>query len=48
MLRHAQRDRTLDGTYVNGRPIVENLLKEGMAVRIGEVEFVYYGASPQV
>lgn len=33
-----------NGTYVNGRPIVENLLKDGMKVRIGEVEFVFYGA----
>jgi Mg-chelatase subunit ChlD len=32
-----------NGTYVNGRPIVENLLKDGMKVRIGEVEFVFYG-----
>ncbi|MCS6924472.1 MAG: FHA domain-containing protein [Candidatus Binatia bacterium] len=32
-----------NGTYVNGRPIVENLLKDGMQVRIGEVEFVFYG-----
>jgi pSer/pThr/pTyr-binding forkhead associated (FHA) protein len=36
-----------NGTYVNGRPIVENLLKEGMTVRIGDVEFVFYGANPQ-
>jgi pSer/pThr/pTyr-binding forkhead associated (FHA) protein len=35
-----------NGTYVNGRPIVENLLKEGMTVRIGEVEFVFHGAQP--
>jgi hypothetical protein len=34
-----------NGTYVNGRPIVENLLKEGMVVRIGEVEFIFSGAS---
>lgn len=33
------------GTYVNGRPIVENLLKEGWVVRLGEVEFVFYGTS---
>jgi hypothetical protein len=25
---------------VNGRPIVENLLKEGMTVKFGDVEFV--------
>lgn len=36
-----------NGTYVNGRQVVENLLKDGMAVRIGDVEFVFYGASPQ-
>jgi FHA domain/von Willebrand factor type A domain len=36
--------KSKNGTYVNGRPIVENLLKDGMAVRIGEVEFVFYGA----
>lgn len=33
------------GTYVNGRPIVENLLRDGMRVRIGEVEFIFYGAT---
>ncbi|MGH7961185.1 MAG: tetratricopeptide repeat protein [Candidatus Binatia bacterium] len=32
------------GTYVNDRPIVENLLKDGMRVRIGEVEFTFSGA----
>jgi VWFA-related protein len=37
--------KSKNGTYVNGRPIVENLLKEGMTVRIGEVEFVFHGAS---
>jgi hypothetical protein len=36
--------KSKNGTYVNGRPIVENLLKDGMAVRIGEVEFIFYGA----
>ncbi|HEV8717421.1 MAG TPA: FHA domain-containing protein, partial [Candidatus Binatia bacterium] len=35
-----------NGTYVNGRPIVENLLRDGMTVRIGEVEFVFHGAQP--
>ena len=34
-----------NGTYVNGRQITENLLKDGMAVRIGEVDFVFYGAN---
>lgn len=32
-----------NGTYVNGRQTTENLLKEGMTVRIGEVEFVFRG-----
>ena len=40
--------KSKNGTYVNGRPIVENLLKDGMTVRIGEVEFVFYGANRQV
>lgn len=40
--------KSRNGTYVNGRPIVENLLKEGMVVRIGEVEFAFYGATRQV
>lgn len=35
------------GSYVNGRRVVENLLKEGMKVRIGEVEFVFYGVGQQ-
>ena len=39
--------KSKNGTYVNGRPIVENLLKDGMTVRIGEVEFVFYGANRQ-
>jgi hypothetical protein len=30
---------------LNGCPIVENLLKEEMVVKIGEVEFVFRGAS---
>jgi pSer/pThr/pTyr-binding forkhead associated (FHA) protein len=33
--------KSRNGTYVDGRPIVENLLKDGMAVRIGEVEFIF-------
>src|SRR5262249_44797158 len=28
-------------TFVNGRPIGENLLKEGWVVRLGEVEFIF-------
>jgi pSer/pThr/pTyr-binding forkhead associated (FHA) protein len=39
--------KSRNGTYVNGRPIVENLLKEGMVVRIGEVEFIFHGATRQ-
>jgi hypothetical protein len=34
-----------NGTYVDGRPIVENLLREGMMVRIGDLEFVFRGPS---
>ncbi len=34
------------GTYVNGRRITENLLKDGWTVRLGEVEFVFSGAKP--
>jgi pSer/pThr/pTyr-binding forkhead associated (FHA) protein len=34
-----------NGTYINGRQTTENLLKEGMTVRIGEVEFVFYGGA---
>jgi hypothetical protein len=37
--------KSRNGTYVDGRPIVENLLKEGMVVRIGEVEFVFHNAT---
>jgi len=37
--------KSKSGTYINGKPIVENLLKEGMAVRIGEVEFIFRAAS---
>lgn len=33
--------KSKNGTYINGKPIVENLLKDGMGVRIGEVEFVF-------
>lgn len=35
------------GTYVNGRRIKENLLKDGWTVRLGEVEFVFHGTKPQ-
>jgi hypothetical protein len=33
------------GTYVNGRRVTENLLKNGWTVRFGEVEFVFYEAT---
>ena len=33
--------KSQSGTYVNDRRIVENLLKEGWIVRLGEVEFVF-------
>ena len=32
------------GTYINGRRITENLLKNGWTVRLGAVEFVFYEA----
>jgi pSer/pThr/pTyr-binding forkhead associated (FHA) protein len=35
------------GTYVNGRRITENLLKDGWVVRLGEVEFVFREANNQ-
>jgi hypothetical protein len=38
--------KSKNGTTVNGRPIVENLLKEGMTVKFGDVEFVFRAASP--
>ncbi len=34
-----------NGVHVNGRRIAENLLRDGMTVRIGDVEFVYYEAN---
>lgn len=37
--------KSRNGTYVNGKPIVENLLKEGMSVRIGEIEFIFHAPS---
>lgn len=36
------------GTYINGRRITENLLKEGWRVRLGEIEFVFYEAKTHV
>jgi CHAT domain-containing protein/lipopolysaccharide biosynthesis regulator YciM len=39
--------RSPTGTYVNGRRITENLLKEGWVVRLGEVEFTFYEAMPR-
>lgn len=37
--------KSKNGTYINGKPIVENLLKDGMSVRIGEVDFVFRAPS---
>ncbi len=37
--------KSRNGTFVNGRKVVENLLKEGMTVKIGDIEFVFYGAN---
>jgi pSer/pThr/pTyr-binding forkhead associated (FHA) protein len=37
--------KSKNGTTINGRPIVENLLKEGMTVKFGDVEFVFRAAS---
>ena len=37
--------KSRNGTTVNGRPIVENLLKDGMTVKIGDVEFVFRAAN---
>ena len=37
--------KSKNGTAVNGRPIVENLLKDGMAVKIGDIEFVFRAAN---
>ena len=37
--------KSKNGTAVNCRPIVENLLKEGMTVKFGDVEFVFRAAS---
>ena len=33
-----------NGIHVNGKQTSENLLKSGMNVRIGDVEFVFYAA----
>ena len=38
--------KSKNGTFVNGRKVVENLLKEGMTVKIGDIEFVFYDANP--
>ena len=37
--------KSKNGTFINGRPIVENLLKEGMSVRIGQIDFVFHAAN---
>ncbi len=31
-----------NGTFVNGRRVTENLLKDGWRVRLGEVEFIFH------
>jgi FHA domain-containing protein len=37
--------KSRNGTTINGRPVVENLLKEGMTVKFGDVEFVFRAAN---
>jgi len=37
--------KSKNGTTINGRPIVENLLREGMTVKFGDVEFVFRAGS---
>lgn len=34
-----------NGIYINGKKVAENLLRDGMQVRIGDVEFVFYAAN---
>ena len=34
-----------NGIYINGRKVAENLLRDGMQVRIGDVEFIFYAAN---
>jgi pSer/pThr/pTyr-binding forkhead associated (FHA) protein len=36
--------KSKNGTTINGRPIVENLLKEGMTIKFGDVEFIFRAA----
>jgi CHAT domain-containing protein/Tfp pilus assembly protein PilF len=36
--------RSPSGTYVNGRRITENLLKEGWVVQLGDIEFIFHKA----
>ena len=37
--------KSKNGTAVNGRPIIENLLKDGMSVKIGDIEFTFRAAN---
>ena len=37
--------KSKNGTAINGRPVVENLLKDGMTVKIGDIEFVFRAAN---
>ena len=34
-----------NGIYINGKKVSENLLRDGMNVRIGDVEFIFYAAN---
>ena len=34
-----------NGIYINGKKVAENLLRDGMQVRIGDVEFIFYVAN---
>ena len=34
-----------NGVHINGKKVAENLLRDGMQVRIGDVEFIFYAAS---
>ena len=36
-----------NGIYINGKKVAENLLRDGMQVRIGDVEFVFYAANAE-
>ena len=34
-----------NGVHINGKKVAENLLRDGMQVRIGDVEFIFYAAN---